>query len=744
MSALVNQVAAALLTYVVHTVLLLCGALGLQTRVVRSSARRDLLWKLTAFGALATTALQVLVLQMRTDLQPLTGRWELGSVAVAAQTLPGASPSTPVIGPAPPKHAVVTPSPERPVAERFELSWQVVVVAVWLAGAFVSLVLLLRRTRRARRRFARREPLRAVALLESLDGLAARSRIRDVRLTRCGGVFSPVALGRREICLPAGLLPALNAGQLESILAHELAHLERRDPIWLMAFAWLEAIFFFQPLNRVARNRFQQAAERLCDQQALASTNSPIALAKSLANVARWLHNEALPLPYACMAESRSALLDRVQRVLAGVREPVRVSPTLRVSALTSLLAFAFAAPVVTSAHRPVLNAELERIADSRLALNERIATLAHAAQRGLDPATLIGWYDRVPDRAMRVELIDWLAERQNVVTREKLRQIVRTARVWEEQQAALQALAGSSDPSARAFAREYLSKAASKNQHVPPDALAPDLAVRVANTRAGVAHLTYPARAKVCGSGIDIDGAGMFALLPSERLQSAGKGMATLYSFDRDDFSRLEINPDPSWMRNCRNGPVHVLLHVDNGRITNLRIAVGEPLEGTSIDTELGMVPGAQAADYLHGLAAQAGESVASKAILAAELAGGDGGDPGQQASNTRIAPLSDVGLELATGVIIDERQPFETRKKAIAWADQRGLQSDHLASLYSLIKDREVKRVLLRFLAERDQEPVSRRLIDIARNDADPDMRQSARESLRAHRNPVARAFR
>ena len=135
------------------------------------------------------------------------------------------------------------------------------------------------------------------------------------------------------------------------MLAHELAHLNRRDPHWLFAFGWLER-FAFQPLNRIARKEFQRAAEQLCDGFALAQTQQPIALAQCLAEVAHWLRGEKDAFPYPAMAESASPLLKRVERVLNGVREPLNVSRRVRWAAACAVALFVCVAPAVTGAIR--------------------------------------------------------------------------------------------------------------------------------------------------------------------------------------------------------------------------------------------------------------------------------------------------------------------------------------------------------------------------------------------------------
>ena len=123
----------------------------------------------------------------------------------------------------------------------------------------------------------------------ALRYLRAEGRIdRDVRLTVSDRLTSPVALGSDEICLPARALAELDPIRMESILAHELAHLVRRDPTWLTIARLIEAVFFFQPLNVLARRRMQEAAEFASDAWASTRVARPLDLAHCLARVAEW------------------------------------------------------------------------------------------------------------------------------------------------------------------------------------------------------------------------------------------------------------------------------------------------------------------------------------------------------------------------------------------------------------------------------------------------------------------------
>src|SRR3989442_4691319 len=134
-------------------------------------------------------------------------------------------------------------------------------------------------------------------------------------------ISSRVALGLWEIWVPELALSDLGAEQQRSMLAHELAHLARRDSLWLAGASLMERCFFFQPLNRLARRELETTAEYLSDEWATRKTGSAVALAKCLATVAEWIQASPLGVPVAGLAERRSFLVARISRLLEG-RQP--------------------------------------------------------------------------------------------------------------------------------------------------------------------------------------------------------------------------------------------------------------------------------------------------------------------------------------------------------------------------------------------------------------------------------------
>ena len=128
-----------------------------------------------------------------------------------------------------------------------------------------------------------------------------------------------MALNGREICLPEHAVTQLGVEQQKGLLAHELAHIARHDPLWLVASGVIECLFFFQPLARLARRRMQECAEYLCDDQAARYTGGGLALARCLVEVARWPQLRRQPVAVAGVAGSASALERRVRRLLDGL-----------------------------------------------------------------------------------------------------------------------------------------------------------------------------------------------------------------------------------------------------------------------------------------------------------------------------------------------------------------------------------------------------------------------------------------
>lgn len=140
--------------------------------------------------------------------------------------------------------------------------------AVWMTGSIAWFALALARIVRFRRRLRRAipatPPLQSeVAALAEWIGLA---RVPEVLVV--AGQISPLVctpLCRAVLVLPRDLLSRFSADQRAAVIAHELAHLRRRDH-WTR---WLELVavgcYWWLPTVWFARRQLHAAEEACCD-----------------------------------------------------------------------------------------------------------------------------------------------------------------------------------------------------------------------------------------------------------------------------------------------------------------------------------------------------------------------------------------------------------------------------------------------------------------------------------------------
>jgi RND family efflux transporter MFP subunit len=145
--------------------------------------------------------------------------------------------------------------------------------------------------------------------------------------------------------LPEELWGLLDAAQRDAILAHELAHLKRRDH-WVRR---LEAVacglYWWDPVAWWARREVERAEERCCDAWVLwALPTSAGAYAEALVMTAAYLSGLRQPLPLGASGVGRiSSLKGRLQMILS---DPTTV-PVKRTAPWALLVLGAFSLPLL-------------------------------------------------------------------------------------------------------------------------------------------------------------------------------------------------------------------------------------------------------------------------------------------------------------------------------------------------------------------------------------------------------------
>jgi beta-lactamase regulating signal transducer with metallopeptidase domain len=119
-------------------------------------------------------------------------------------------------------------------------------------------------------------------------------------------------ISRPIIWLPATFIARMPAKQLEALIAHELAHVVRRDRLWNGLQNAIEAVLFYHPAVWWLGKRIRQEREHACDDLAVAACGDAIALAEVLADLERARHATSRVR----LAANGGALLQRVTRLL--------------------------------------------------------------------------------------------------------------------------------------------------------------------------------------------------------------------------------------------------------------------------------------------------------------------------------------------------------------------------------------------------------------------------------------------
>lgn len=196
--------------------------------------------------------------------------------------------------------------------------------AVWFGGtiAFTSLFV------------ARRVRLNLLRQLPEYADIAVRERVATVA-TRLGIARPPVTLVGRAGCspfvfgvvhpilvLPPDFKRLLSPAQQEAVLAHEIAHLVGRDPLWIVLGEMVITMMWWNPLAWWMVAKHRTTSELVADDATLVLADGPGLLAESLFVLAGRLM-ASHPAPASAVgSRCRSALVRRVRRLLAVVPPP--------------------------------------------------------------------------------------------------------------------------------------------------------------------------------------------------------------------------------------------------------------------------------------------------------------------------------------------------------------------------------------------------------------------------------------
>lgn len=180
---------------------------------------------------------------------------------------------------------------------------------LWLCGAAGAAALWLA----AWRRVHRLRQLPGLPLAASGQSAHAERGV-PVRVIETALISGPVTVGWRRpiILVPHHCLESLTAQQLQFLLEHERAHIERGDFFWNSVQSFVEVATFFHPAVWLLSRWIRREREFACDDNVLSLGANAVGYARTLAQLAQ--HDHRLRSGY--VAALGAPLKARVERLL--------------------------------------------------------------------------------------------------------------------------------------------------------------------------------------------------------------------------------------------------------------------------------------------------------------------------------------------------------------------------------------------------------------------------------------------
>jgi len=234
------------------------------------------------------------------------------------------------------------PAPAEPAARR--VSWTLVVAGAWFCVFAAIVAVRLRAWRRIRRAVRTGVPV-------TLDAAGAL----DVRTSPTTLEPGVVGLWRPILLVPDRITERLTPRQLETVVAHELCHVRRRDNLTAAVHMCVEAACWFHPLVWWISARLLAERERACDEAVLTQGLEPRDYADAILNVCKL----CVESPLACVAGVTGSdirtRLDDIMRQRTGATLTVVRKATLWAAAIAAL-----AAPLAVGSITAPLRAQAE------------------------------------------------------------------------------------------------------------------------------------------------------------------------------------------------------------------------------------------------------------------------------------------------------------------------------------------------------------------------------------------------
>jgi TonB family protein len=201
----------------------------------------------------------------------------------------------------------------------------------------------------------------AVQLSEGLQSrwsaLCQRLGVTRVELCESTVVAGPAMVGMQTVLLPTGFIGKVQEGDLEAALAHELAHVRRRDYVKNVAYAVLMLPVAYHPCAWMIKKAVGESRETVCDAMAAEALDGGRTYARSLLRLAMAIPEGLRGGATAAVGIFEGNTLER--RVSLMMERGKRLRGAARVAAMMSVMVLSGAAVVsMVGAHLTVRASE--------------------------------------------------------------------------------------------------------------------------------------------------------------------------------------------------------------------------------------------------------------------------------------------------------------------------------------------------------------------------------------------------
>lgn len=207
-----------------------------------------------------------------------------------------------------------------------------VIVLIWMLGVvffavrFAGGLYLIARIRRNSSPLDQPDILYAFRAMQNRIGVASHVGVRI-----SAHIHAPLLIGwlKPMILLPASMLTGYSTAQVESILAHELAHVRRHDYLISVVQTCIETVLFYHPAVWWVSKQIRIEREQCCDDLAVAASANKLVYLQALSQ----LETQRMTL---ALGAGDGELIARIKRLV----EPAAIASKGQSTAALMLMVF--------------------------------------------------------------------------------------------------------------------------------------------------------------------------------------------------------------------------------------------------------------------------------------------------------------------------------------------------------------------------------------------------------------------